>query len=70
MDIKNFIDASIEGNAVEAQQALNDVISARAMEALASRKTEIAQNLYNGKETESTKNKKKYEIVTRIKKHC
>jgi hypothetical protein len=54
MDIKNFIDASIAGNAVEAQQTLNDVISARAMEALASRKTEIAQNLYNGKETEST----------------
>ena len=54
MDIKNFIDASIEGNAVEAQQSLNDVISARAMEALASRKTEIAQNLYNGRETEST----------------
>jgi len=54
MDIKNFINASIEGNAVEAQQALNDVISARAMEALASRKTEIAQNLYNGREAEST----------------
>ena len=54
MNIKNFIDASIEGNAVEAQQSLNDVISARAMEALASRKTEIAQNLYNGRETEST----------------
>ena len=53
MDIKDFINASIEGNAVEAQQALNDVISARAMEALASRKTEIAQNLYNGKETET-----------------
>ena len=54
MDIKNFIDASIDGNAVEAQQALSDVISARAMEALATRKTEIAQNLYNGKETEAT----------------
>ena len=54
MDIKDFINASIEGNAVEAQQALNDVISARAMESLASRKTEIAQNLYNGRETEST----------------
>lgn len=54
MDIKHFINASIEGNAVEAQQALNDVISARAMEALTLRKTEIAQNLYNGKESEST----------------
>jgi hypothetical protein len=54
MDVKDFINASIDGNAVEAQQALNDVISARAMEALATRKTEIAQNLYNGKETEST----------------
>lgn len=54
MDIKDFINASIEGNAVEAQQALNDVISARAMEALATRKTEIAQNLYNGKESETT----------------
>jgi hypothetical protein len=53
MDIKDFINASIDGNAVEAQQALSDVISARAMEALASRKTEIAQNLYNGKETET-----------------
>jgi hypothetical protein len=54
MDVKDFINASIQGNAVEAQQALNDVISARAMEALATRKTEIAQNLYNGKESEST----------------
>ena len=54
MDVKDFINASIGGNDVEAQQALNDVISARAMEALATRKTEIAQNLYNGKETEST----------------
>jgi hypothetical protein len=54
MDVKDFINASIGGNAVEAQQALNDVISARAMEALATRKTEIAQNLYNGKESEST----------------
>lgn len=54
MDIKDFINASIDGNAVEAQQALNDVISARAMEALSSRKTEIAQNLYNGKEIETT----------------
>ena len=54
MDIKDFIDASIDGNAVEAQQALSDVISARAMEVLSNRKTEIAQNLYNGKETEST----------------
>jgi hypothetical protein len=53
MDVKDFINASIDGNAVEAQQALSDVISARAMEALASRKTEIAQNLYNGKKTET-----------------
>jgi hypothetical protein len=53
MDVKDFINASIDGNAVEAQQALSDVISARAMEALSSRKTEIAQNLYNGKETET-----------------
>ncbi len=48
MDVKDFIDASIDGNAVEAQQALNDVISSRAMDALSTRKTEIAQTLYSG----------------------
>lgn len=52
MDIKDFINASVEGNAVQAQQALTDMLSAKAMDALATRKTEIAQSLYNGKEVQ------------------
>jgi hypothetical protein len=42
------------GQASEAQDTLNNLISARAMEALANKKQEMSSDVFNGKETEST----------------
>ena len=50
MDVSKFIDSVATGNAVEAKDVLNDLLSARAFESLDARKTEIAQSLFTGKE--------------------
>jgi hypothetical protein len=50
MDIKSFIDNVAAGNAAEAKEGLNDLLSARAFEAIDGRKTELAQNLFGSKE--------------------
>ena len=54
METSEFIDHLAAGNAAAAKEALNDMLSARAFEALEGRKVELAKNLYNGKEDEST----------------
>ena len=46
MDIKSFINNAAAGNAALAKESLNDLLSARAFEALDGRKTELAQNLF------------------------
>jgi hypothetical protein len=53
METSEFIDNLAAGNAAAAKEALNDMLSARAFEALEGRKVELAKNLYNGKENES-----------------
>jgi len=50
MDVQNFINSVAVGNAAEAKDTLNDLLSARAFEALEAKKIEIAQNLFNGKQ--------------------
>jgi hypothetical protein len=50
MDVSKFIDSVATGNAVEAKDVLNDLLSARAFESLDGRKTELAQSLFTGKE--------------------
>ena len=52
MDIKSFINNAAAGNAALAKESLNDLLSARAFEALDGRKTELAQNLFGSKEVE------------------
>jgi hypothetical protein len=53
MDIKQFIVQSLEGKAVQAKETLNDLLSARAFEALDSKKQQIAKTLYgDGEDTE------------------
>ena len=53
MDIQTFIQSVASGNAVEAKDILNDVLSSRAFEALDAKKQEIAKSLYsNGEEIE------------------
>ena len=53
MDIKSFIDNVAAGNAAEAKEGLNDLLSARAFEAIDGRKTELAQNLFGSKEEQT-----------------
>ncbi len=50
MDVSNFINSVASGNAVEAKESLNDLLSARAFEALDAKKQEIAQSLFADKE--------------------
>ena len=57
MDVQDFINSVATGNAAEAKDTLNDLLSARAFEALETKKVEIAQTLFGGKqETESEDN--------------
>jgi hypothetical protein len=50
MEASQFIDELAAGNASGAKDMLNDMLSARAFEALEGRKIEIAQNIFNGGE--------------------
>jgi hypothetical protein len=47
MDTKTFIDRVASGDANEAKELVNDILSSRAFEALDAKKVEIAQSLYN-----------------------
>ena len=53
MDVKNFIDSVASGNAVEAKDSLNDLLSARAFEAIDAKKIELAQSLFADNEVET-----------------
>jgi hypothetical protein len=48
MDTQTFIDKVATGDAVGAQTILNDLLSARAFEALDAKKVELAQTIFNG----------------------
>jgi len=50
MSTTQFIDELAAGNASVAKDMLNDMLSARAFEALEGRKIQIAQNIFNGSE--------------------
>ncbi len=52
METTQFIDQIASGQASEAQSTLNDLLSARAFEALDARKVELAKTIFNGKDTE------------------
>ena len=52
MDVSNFINSVASGNAIEAKESLNDLLSARAFEALDARKQEIAHSLFTNEEPE------------------
>jgi thymidine phosphorylase len=53
MDVKNFIDSVASGNAVEAKESLNDLLSSRAFEAIDAKKVELAQSLFADNEVET-----------------
>ena len=52
MDTRQFIDLLGAGQSSEAKSALEDLISAKAFEALESKKQEIGSTLFNGREQE------------------
>ncbi len=52
MDVSTFINNVASGNALGAKESLNDLLSAKAFEALDIKKTELAQSLFTGKEME------------------
>ncbi len=54
MDVRTFIDSVASGNAVEAKESLNDLLSARAFEAIDAKKVELAQSLFADSEEVET----------------
>jgi hypothetical protein len=52
MDVQDFINSVATGNAAEAKDTLNNLLSARAFEALETKKVEIAQTLFGGYQVE------------------
>jgi hypothetical protein len=54
MDVQDFINSVATGNAAEAKDTLNDLLSARAFEALETKKIEIAQTLFGGSQEQKS----------------
>ena len=50
MDTSHFIDQLGAGNASEAKDILNDILSTRAFESLDAKKIELAKFIFTGKE--------------------
>jgi len=50
MNASNFINSVVLGDELQAKDGLNDLLSARAFEALDAKKIELAQSLYIDKE--------------------
>ena len=48
MDISQFIDNVVAGNAAAAKENLNDILSAKAFEAIDGQKKDLARNLFGG----------------------
>ena len=52
METSQFIDQLSAGNASEAKETLNNLLSARAFESLDAKKVELARNIFNGSQAE------------------
>ena len=50
METSQFIDQLSAGNASEAKETLNNLLSARAFESLDAKKIELAKSMFTGKE--------------------
>lgn len=53
-NVQQFIDLVGQGQNAQAQEALNDILSAKAFEALEAHKQQVGANLFSVQETEST----------------
>jgi len=50
METSQFIDQLSNGNASEAKETLNNLLSTKAFESLEAKKIELARNIFNGSE--------------------
>jgi len=50
METSQFIDQLSAGNAAEAKETLNNLLSTRAFESLDAKKVELAKSIFTGKE--------------------
>ena len=50
METSQFIDQLSSGNAAEAKETLNNLLSTRAFESLDAKKVELAKSIFTGKE--------------------
>jgi hypothetical protein len=53
MDTRQFLDMLAAGQSAEAKSALEELLSTRALEALESKKQEVASSIFTGREEES-----------------
>lgn len=50
MDTQTFIQHVASGNATQAKETLNNLLSSRAFDALDSKKVELSKNIFTGRE--------------------
>jgi hypothetical protein len=62
METSQFIDQLSAGNAAEAKETLNNLLSTRAFESLDAKKVELAKNIFNGSEVEETQTEEELEL--------
>jgi len=53
MEIQDFIQNVMAGNAADAKENLNDILSARAFETLEAKKKDISKTLFGGSDEQS-----------------
>lgn len=53
MNIQDFISQVASGDAAQAKETLNDILSAKAFEALDAKKQELAKSIFTGKEEQT-----------------
>ena len=63
METSQFIDQLSAGNASEAKDTLNNLLSARAFESLDAKKIELARNIFNGSQVEESQEEEEVEIT-------
>ena len=63
METSQFIDQLSAGNASEAKDTLNNLLSARAFESLDAKKIELARNIFNGSQVEESQVEEEVELT-------
>ena len=63
METSQFIDQLSAGNASEAKDTLNNLLSARAFESLDAKKMELARNIFNGSQVEESQEEEEVELT-------